>query len=243
MLAQPSISIVIPMYNESARVDLMLQGLREFVDQWQNDTEIILVDDGSDDDTITTIKSHSAYKQLAETISILSQSNTGKGGALKLGVSRASKEYTLTIDADMACSPLVLIHWLALKSRFYAKEVLIGSREHVDSDVLDSPKRKVVGNVFNKIIRLVTGMHYRDTQCGCKLYPTPVAKDLFVALRTMGWAHDVELLLRANRLGCAIVEMPIVWRAVPGSKINVWKDSLLMFWEVIRIRFLINTSI
>jgi dolichyl-phosphate beta-glucosyltransferase len=96
--------------------------------------------------------------------------------------------------------------------------------------------RKFVGNIFNFIIRNMVGLRISDTQCGFKLYPKEAAKQLFAKLQTMGWAHDVELLKRANLLGYAIIEMPITWNAIEGSKINVLSDSWNMFWEVVKIR-------
>jgi hypothetical protein len=81
----------------------------------------------------------------------------------------------------------------------------------------------------------MTGMPYKDTQCGFKLYSREVARVLFEPLKTMGWAHDVEILLRANKMGYAVIQMPLRWRAVEGSKIRVLRDGVVMFNELIRI--------
>lgn len=241
----PSISLIIPCYNEAVRIGLMFQGLKDFDTQWKGAYEVILVDDGSDDGTDVLIQSNPFYVDLLsrKKITLLQQKNTGKGGALKLGVSKATNDFILTLDADMATSPTELLHWLAMKKTFNEKEILIASRELKNSKVEDSIKRKLVGNVFNFMIRKAVKLNISDTQCGFKLYPSTVAKTLFSKLQTLGWAHDVELLVMANKMGYAITEMPITWTAIEGSKIDVLRDGWKMFWEVMRIRQLVNLKI
>lgn len=233
----PSISLIIPCYNESTRIGLLFDGIKDFSKMWMGDYEIIIVDDGSSDGTDIVIQSHPDYFNLLEKkrITFLHQENKGKGGALKLGVAHATKEFILTLDADMATSPIEIAYWLEMRRSFSKKEILIASRELKNSKVQDSLKRKFIGNVFNFIIRKAVGLQINDTQCGFKLYPREIAQKLFSSLKTLGWAHDVELLSRANKLGYAIVEMPITWNAVEGSKIKVLHDSWNMFWEVMKI--------
>jgi dolichyl-phosphate beta-glucosyltransferase len=232
----PFLSLVIPCYNEANRIDLLMQGLDEFKQQWDTTFEILLVDDGSTDQTMQILQQHNSYEHLAPYITILTQRNTGKGGALRHGVAKANGDYILTLDADMATKPTELIQWRTKRKSFYPREILIGSRELNNSQVHDLGYRKFVGNIFNFIIRNMVGLRISDTQCGFKLYPKEAAKQLFAKLQTMGWAHDVELLKRANLLGYAIIEMPITWNAIEGSKINVLSDSWNMFWEVVKIR-------
>ena len=239
----PSISLIIPCYNEAVRIPLLFQGLRDFDTQWKGAYEVIIVDDGSNDGTDLVIQSNPFYADLKaqNKINLLQQPNTGKGGALQLGIAHASKDFMLTLDADMATSPITLVRWLEMRNSFSAKEVLIASRELKNSNVSDSIKRKFVGNIFNSIIRLTVKLNITDTQCGFKLYPAHVAQQVFASLQTKGWAHDVEILAHANFLGYAIIEMPITWRAVEGSKIDVLRDGWKMFWEVIRISQLQKT--
>ena len=232
----PAISLVIPCFNEAERLAGMVQALVEFTQKWPAETEIIIVDDGSTDDWEVKLQAFPAMATIREHVQILRQANTGKGGALKYGVSVAKHPFILTLDADMAASPLDLFRWIDLRHGFSTKEILIGSRELPGSKVIDSPKRRFVGRVFNRIIRIITGLPYRDTQCGFKLYPASAAKSIFAALQTPGWAHDVEILLRANRAGYAVVQMPLTWKAVDGSKIDVQRDSLRMLKELIRIK-------
>lgn len=233
----PSVSLIIPCYNESARVTYLFDGLKEFEQVWKGDYEVILVDDGSTDGTDLFIEQHPAFFALAATkkVSLLRQQNTGKGGALKLGVQHAMKAFVLTLDADMASSPAELLRWLEIKRTFAADEILIASRELPASVVQDSFKRKLIGHIFNFIIRITVHLKIKDTQCGFKLYPEPIAKKIFAELKTLGWAHDVELLLRSQEAGCTIREMPVSWNAIEGSKIQVLRDGWRMFWEVIKI--------
>jgi len=231
----PFISLVIPCYNESARIGLLFDGIAEFAQQWPGRFECILVDDGSTDQTALLIQAHPFFLAHQEDIKLLQQANTGKGGALQNGVLAARGEHVLTLDADMAARPVELLNWLEKRRQFYPREILIGSRELQQSKVADLGYRKLVGNIFNILIRLITGLKIQDTQCGFKLYGREAAHALFGALQTKGWAHDVEILKRANRQGLAIVEMPLTWRAIEGSKIRVLSDSWTMFWDVVRI--------
>jgi dolichyl-phosphate beta-glucosyltransferase len=234
----PSVSLVIPLFNEAERLDNLFQSLDSFSIGWKGEFHIILVDDGSADETAINIQANQVFNRLQEQaqITLLRQQNTGKGGALQTGIQMAGDEYILTLDADMAAPPLQLIQWLTSRNGFHLREVLIGSRELPNSVIRENPLRKFVGNIFNMIIRVIVGLPYRDTQCGFKLYPRVIAQRVFADLQTPGWAHDVEILLRVNKLGCAIIEMPVTWSAMPGSKISVLRDSWKMFTDVIRIR-------
>lgn len=235
MALYPFISLVIPCFNERARWGRLHEGVLDLAAIWPGEMEVIVVDDGSTDGGMMNWVTDSSWEAQGIRFKVLVQTNQGKGRALQTGVMAASGEYVLTLDADMATRPITLMDWWQKRGRFYDKEILIGSRELRDSVVCDSWKRKVVGRVFNRLIRWMTGLPYRDTQCGFKLYPAHAAKALFGALQTAGWSHDVELLLRANRMGLAVVQMPIVWHAIPGSKISVLRDSMVMFKELIRI--------
>lgn len=213
------------------------EGIDEFSKQWTGNLEVILVDDGSTDGSRDLLMQYkNKFINRIKNIHVISQDNTGKGGALQKGISKATMDFILTLDADMATEPVELLNWLEIKKNFDDHEVLIASRDLNTSRVKDSLKRKIVGNVFNFIIRKTVGLEIHDTQCGFKLYPSLVAKKVFAELQTPGWAHDVEILLRVKRMGYTIIEMPVHWEAVPGSKIEVLRDSWNMFWEVMAIR-------
>lgn len=233
----PSVSLIIPCYNEELRIPLMVLGIQEFITQWKGDFEVIIVDDGSSDQTYLRLKQEPLLISLSKSkqLTILRQQNQGKGAALQLGMVEAEKDFVLTLDADMATSPVEIIQWLTMKKGFNSHEIWIGSREMNRAQVKDHWHRELAGHVFNLILRTITGLKIKDTQCGFKLYPSTLGKMIFATLQTPGWAHDVEILKRAEKKGIDIIEMPIHWEAVEGSKINLLKDSFKMFVEVCKI--------
>jgi|GEM_PF-65710 len=228
------LSLVIPLYNESSRFDLMAQSLDNFAKLWSTPYEVILVNDGSADDTLQKLTerySDASTEAVTYHVVDLGQ-NQGKGAALKAGVAASTGDHILTLDADMAADPKYLFQWLRQLegNTFSDNQILIASREHKDSNVTteDWGKRRFLGKSFNLLIQLLTGASWMDTQCGFKLYPTAIAKPLFEAMTTAGWAHDVELLDKAHLYGVEVIEMPIKWQEVDGSKISVWSDGFKM---------------
>ncbi|MEI7801439.1 MAG: glycosyltransferase, partial [Bacteroidota bacterium] len=237
------ISLVIPCYNESARVNQMIEGLRDFIRNWKREFEIIVVDDGSKDNTSDLIEQSDLYKELSvqgKFKLIKPGKNQGKGFALREGVLQATGTHVLTLDADMSTRPTELNNWIS-SHKISNNEILIGSRELKTSKVTERKSRNFIGKIFNLCVRFFTPLKSKDTQCGFKLYPTDVAKNLFGKLSTSGWAHDVELMYCAHLSGIKITEMPLSWKAMDGSKISVGVDGIKMFlqviWLSIRIKF------
>jgi dolichyl-phosphate beta-glucosyltransferase len=236
----PSLSLIIPCYNESSRVAQMMEGIKEFLSVWHSDFEFIIVDDGSTDNTLALINNHLLYQNLLadDKIKIISQANLGKGGALKNGVAAAKLAYILTMDADMATHPAEVIQWARSNENvFDFNTISIASRTLPTSKLILISNRRDSGKLFNTIVRTITGLHFRDTQCGFKLYPAPIAKQLFSALHTNGWAHDVEILLHASKQNMPIQDLPITWNERAASKINVLKDGFIMLLEVCKIKW------
>ncbi len=238
------LSLVIPCYNESERVNLLVGALQNFERKWRGSYEVIIVDDGSSDDTLEKIKAAINNKlsnpDLVQVIPL--EKNAGKGNALSKGVAAASGDAILTLDADMATDPLELGNWLRQlpNNTFPDNEILIGSREHKDSKVKGEPMRRVMGVVFNFFIQLFTSLTHKDTQCGFKLYPAKIAKELFAGLRVKGWAHDVELLYKADLASIPVRSMSITWKDVAGTKISPLKDSFKMFFQALFISFFVK---
>ncbi len=259
---QGTISLVIPCYNESSRLNHLLKTLKSFEQKWNGPLDIILVDDGSTDDTAQIIeqKFSGSFSGNTNFKFLKLPQNVGKGGALKAGVAEVNAGYVLdpdadpaglpeemnnfilTLDADMATQPQELNKWLKKlpKKRFRQQQILIGSREHADSQVEAQGIRRLAGWIFNFFIQLFTNLNLRDTQCGFKLYPQAAAQQLFGDLRANGWAHDVELLYRAKLAGYQIKSMPVKWDAMDDSKINLLTDSIKMFWQTVFISLRVN---
>ena len=236
----PSVSLIIPCYNESIRVAKMIDGFKEFIATWHGLFEIIIIDDGSTDDTVSLIKNNLLYKNLLadHKIQLIQQTNTGKGGALQKGITAATLDFVLTVDADMATHPVEIMNWrLQNKATFARDTICIASRTLAASKLILISNRRSSGKLFNTIVRIITNLPFKDTQCGFKLYPRAIAQQLFANLRTKGWAHDVEILLQANKQSIPVIEMPITWNERDASKINVLRDGMKMLWEVMKMRF------
>ncbi|CAA6811188.1 MAG: diguanylate cyclase/phosphodiesterase (GGDEF & EAL domains) with PAS/PAC sensor(s) [uncultured Aureispira sp.] len=228
------LSLVIPLYNEVDRIGLMSEALKKFEGIWKSPYEVILVNDGSSDDTLSLL--HATYLDSEQTEGVRYkvvdvEKNAGKGNALKMGVAEATGDHILTLDADMAATPDSLLDWLdALEGKtFDDSTILIASREHEHSVITTNKNdRRTLGRTFNFGIQILTGVNLKDTQCGFKLYPKEIAKRLFENMRVKGWAHDVELMHNAKLYNIDVVEMPIHWKEVAESKVSMWSDGLKM---------------
>ena len=238
------LSLVIPCYNESKRAAKMLKTLKNFERKWEYDLEVVLVDDGSKDDTVKIIENtfSDAFSSKTSFEFLQLSENQGKGGALKAGVEKAKGDFVLTLDADMATDPSELFKWLrSLPGKtFRDDQILIGSREHEKSSIKGQFLRRFAGLIFNFIIQLFTNLNIPDTQCGFKLYPASIAKRLFSILKTKGWAHDVELLYQAKFEGIEIKSMPVKWIHQEDSKISLLSDSIKMLFQTMGISLALN---
>jgi dolichyl-phosphate beta-glucosyltransferase len=241
----PSLSLIIPCFNESSRVAQMMEGIKEFLSVWHGDFEFIIVDDGSTDDTVTVIKNNILFQNLLadDKIKIILQANIGKGGALKNGIINSKLDYILTLDADMATHPAEIIHWARNNKKVFDETTIsIASRTMPTSKLVLISNRRESGKLFNTLVRTITGLRFRDTQCGFKLYPAAIAKQLFASLHTLGWAHDVEILMNATKQKIEIQDLPITWNEQAASKINVLQDGFVMLLQVckMKLRFIFS---
>lgn len=236
---KPDVSLVIPCYNEAKRVHILTNALKELEHHHTFNFEVIVVDDGSTDNTVDLIKQEAFYTEMSSKGKfklVVAEANGGKGAALRLGVLKAKGQYILTLDADMSTHPLQLEKWRDIKGGYFnSKEILIGSRPHPLSKLQEKPSRKFIGYIFNFYVRLFTALTVKDSQCGFKLYPADIAQNIFESMKIMGWAHDVEVLYKAQLLGYTITEMPVVWDVRDNSKVSVIRDSVKMFFQILNI--------
>jgi hypothetical protein len=232
----PRLSIVLPAYNEALRLVDLATRLQAAVDEGAlcaRTTEVIVVDDGSTDETASR-----AEELLSDSFSrllVLRQpDNRGKGAAVRLGATAASAPVVLFMDADMAVDPMEIPDLVAAMG---AADIAIGSRS-VDGSVVetDGVQRKVMGWTFNSIVRVATRLPYRDTQCGFKAFRTPVARLLFHLMRIERFAFDVEMLYLARQLQMEIVEAPVYWREMRESKVRMLSDPFTMTKDVLAVR-------
>lgn len=234
MKPQPDLSIVVPAFNEEARLGRTLEDYLSYCRPSGRRFELIVVDDGSLDRTSVVVNSFAAIWPEVRLIRLAE--NQGKGQAVRSGMVNAKGRRILFADADGA-TPLSEIERLdaALDA---GADVAIGSRALADRSVRVSARlhRRVIGRVFHGLVELLTVPEVKDTQCGFKLFRGPVAHDLFSRMRVRGFSFDVEVLMMAQRRGYTIAEVPVNWTHQPGSKVNLVTDSIRMLRDLFVIR-------
>jgi dolichyl-phosphate beta-glucosyltransferase len=229
------LSVIIPAYNEDRRLPGTLASVYRYLHVSGKTFEIIVVDDGSYDDTASYVESFAAQYPGVRLISYAP--NRGKGYAVRTGMLAASGDYLLMNDAD-GSTPIEEVDKL-MASAQDGFDVVIGSRAKEDPSAVVKAltHRKYIGNAFNLIVQKLILPGIKDTQCGFKLFKREAAHDVFSVSRSNGYAFDVELLYIARLRAYKIKEMAINWANVEGSKVNVLTDSPRMLMEVLRITF------
>jgi len=233
--SRPFLSIVVPAYNEEERLVGSIGKIASYLDAAGIDAEILVIDDGSKDRTAEL-----AAKALEGRRGrvLRNGENRGKGYSVRQGVLEARGRFVLMTDADLS-TPIDAHRKLAAVIRDRDLDVVIGSRALPDSDVQvrQGWLRQTMGRSFNVIIRAVTGLPYRDTQCGFKLMDRDRVKPLFDKMVVNRFAFDVELLFLCARFGLSVGEVPVDWRNAIGSKVSVLGDPLNMIADVLRVRW------
>ena len=216
----PSISIVIPAFNEEARLPATLDAILSYLRQKTfSAAEIVVVDDGSRDGTAALVE---RYRREHSCIRLIrNPGNRGKGFTVRHGVLEAHSEWILSTDADLS-TPIAELDKLLEAAGRTGAQVVIGSRALDRSlvGVHQSFFREFSGRVFNIIMRSVTGLPFRDTQCGFKLFRAEAAREVFSRQTLDGFSFDVEDLVIAKVLGYLAIEIPVVWNNVEGTKVS-----------------------
>ena len=240
----PFLTVVIPAYNESARLPGTLATARAYLDRQSYAYELIVVDDGSDDDTATLAESLFAGDSRAR---VIRNAHMGKGAAVRTGMLAGQGRYILYSDADFS-SPIEevekLLPWL--DGRGY--DIAIGSREGQGARRIGEPGyRHLMGRVFNTLVRLIALHQFADTQCGFKCFSYAATQDLFRRMQLYGdesatvkgarvTGFDVEVLYLALQRGYHVREVPVKWIYFSGSKVSPVQDSLRLLGDVIKVR-------
>ena len=228
------LSIVIPAYNEEKRIGTSLIKISSYLKKRYHDFEIIVIDDGSNDDTLNLLTEFS--QKIPNLIVLKNESNQGKGFSVKKGVLKSRGEIILFTDADMS-TPIEeidkLIGWL--KNGY---QISIGSRALPDSEIkrYSAWYRQIMGKTFNGIIRFILNLDYHDTQCGFKCFRNDVALEIFKSIKHCGFSFDVEMLFIAKNQGIKVKEVPVRWYNSPDSKVKIIQDSSIMLWDVLKLR-------
>lgn len=234
-VASPDLTIIIPAYNEGERLATGFERLMRAGSEGRLDLaalELLYIDDGSSDDTAT--RAADLARRLPNAQVLRQKSNKGKGAAVRLGVATATAPKLIFTDADFAIDPRQIPSIVAALD---LAPIAVGSRAvrgHVD---YGSRARTVAGRGFNRLVRLLSAVDLRDTQCGFKGLRTAEAKLLFHLTKIDGFAFDVEILARASLLGWPVVVVPVSWSDVGGTHVKVARDSATMFLDLIRSRF------
>ena len=240
----PEISIVVPAYNEELRLPPTLISMIDYFSENNRNYEILVIDDGSSDRTVEMVDKFSKLKPQIRVISL--KKNSGKGCAVRRGVLEAVGEFILFADADGA-TPIEEIERLEGVLRGGSVSVAIGSRAlpSKETNVATSFHRRVLGQSFNRIVNFLVLPGIRDTQCGFKMFTRKAARFLFSTQKSNGFSFDVEILFLAKKVGLEVVEVPVNWTNIPGSKVNLVFDALRMFRDCLFFKLRhrrINTS-
>ncbi len=233
-MGAPSLSIIIPAYNEAARIGETLEKLREYVNNTAQGTsaydgpggscEILIVDDGSADNTGAVAQAFAGQELRFRVLRHMP--NRGKGYSVRAGMLAASGELLLMTDADLSASIDELDRLLPWIDQGY--DIVIASRDMPDSR-LDPPQplaRRLAAWAFRALRRGLLLPELRDTQCGFKLFTRRAAQDIFRRTTVDGWLFDCEVLALAQRLGYSIKEVGIVWRHREDSRVRPWRTAL-----------------
>ncbi len=231
------LSIIIPAYNEAVRLSNTLDGVLDYMRQNYPEGEVIVVDDGSADETATLARRALAGRGTLRTSVISYKSNLGKGRAVRLGLLAARGDVALFSDADLS-TPITETPKLIDPILNNQSDVTFGSRalNRKLIGVHQSWRREQGGRVFNLAVRVATGMPFWDTQCGFKAFKMSVCRPLVEAATIDRFGFDVELLYLAYRAGLRLREVPVRWDHNEGSKISLFSDSFKMLGEVGLIR-------
>jgi dolichyl-phosphate beta-glucosyltransferase len=234
----PELSIVVPAYNEEKRLPRALSQIRDYFAGRQStasDMEIIVVDDGSTDGTARIVEEWA--RQMPSLRLVLNGGNRGKGYSVRHGMLEARGRIALFTDADLSSPIEESAKLLAAISA--GNDVAIGSRALDRSliEVHQSPYRELAGIIFNGFVRLITGLPFHDTQCGFKAFVREPSRIVFEQQRIERFGFDPEVLFLAQRHGLRAAEVPVRWSHDPATKVHVIRDSLLMFGDLVYLRW------
>ena len=233
---QPDISIVIPAFNEERRLPPTLERIREYLALRHWSAEVIVVDDGSSDGTARVVDEWKA--QFPCLLLLQNGRNRGKGYSVKQGMLAARGKLALFTDADLS-TPIEEADKLLAVLRGGDYQVAIGSRAVDRRNILvrQSRFREVAGIIFNRIVQLISGVRFVDTQCGFKAFDRAAMLPVFAQQRTEGFGFDPEILFLAKKRGLKMIEMTVLWAHNADTRVRMVRDSLRMLVELASIRW------
>ncbi len=239
----PCLSVIIPAYNEAERIEPSLDTLFSYLQAQQFTSELIIVDDGSSDETAQVVEAMIDGNDSARLVRYTP--NRGKGYAIRQGVLASCGEYVLFMDADLSTPVTEIANALCLLN---GHDIVIGSRALCDSQIVvyQPLYRRIGAMVFNVLRNGLVGAgisRFKDTQCGFKLFKGDMARQIFSQAQVNGFMFDVEILYLALKWNLKIAELPVEWANVPGSKLRLFSDTMRMFKDLAMIRLRHRDSI
>lgn len=231
----PFYSIIVPAYNEAERIGASLQAMLSHIAQSRWSAEILVVNDGSRDNTSAVVNEFARRYPIIRVIE--NPENRGKGYTVRNGMMNASGQILLFTDADLS-SPIEEAAKLFAVIESGEADVAIGSR-YLQSELQTRKQpvhRRMLGRAFNFALRAILGLSYADTQCGFKAFSRKAALTIFESVKIEGWGFDPEILFLAKRYGLRVKEVPVSWAHDHRSKINPLRDGARMLGELIRVR-------
>jgi len=226
------VSVVVPAFNEAARIGATLDELERFLIQQPWPWEVRVVDDGSADATAAIVEE---YHRRQPRIVLQREPHRGKGGAVKAGLLAAAARYRFICDADLSMPVEELPRFLPPILRDF--DVAIGSREGAGARRVGEPAiRHVAGRIFNYAVQQLSVRGINDTQCGFKMFTGDAADAIFPRVTVDGWAFDIEVLTIARAQRMRIVEVPIEWHYRRQSQLSLVRDGASMLGQLLQIR-------
>lgn len=230
------VSIVIPAYNEVQRITQTLETIRLYLAETQQLAEVIVVNDGSEDDTVPVVKQ---FCQNWEQLRLIQNpGNYGKGFSVKHGVLEARGEIVLFTDADLS-APISEMPKLIEPIQEGECDVSFGSRA-VNRRLIgvhQSKARELSGRIYNLFVHLLTGLPFKDTQCGFKAFRREAMIPVFRQQRITDFGFDPEMLYIAQKRGLRLKEVPVRWNHVEGTSVHFIRDPFKMFLGLLKIRW------
>ena len=234
-MSYPRLSIVVPAYNEAARIGATLERILKCIEERGWDAEVLVVDDGSEDDTASIVE---AWMDRHPRLHLIKNpGNRGKGHSIRNGILQAAGDIVMFTDADLS-APMIEAERLIASIQAGA-DVAIGSRwlDRTRQIVQQPIYRRIFGRCFNQLTRTVMGLPFKDTQCGFKAFKREAAQTIFRLQTIERWGFDPELLFIACQLGYRVDEVPVTWGHDDRSRISYLKDGAKMLQEMAIIRF------
>ena len=231
----PTYSIVIPAYNERARIGATLEKVLAYVHSQGWDAEVIVVNDGSRDNTADIVQSFAAKDPALRLIE--NPGNHGKGYSVRNGMLHARGRIVLFSDADLSSPIEESVKLFAALDA--GADIAIGSRWlRAELQIQRQPlHRQLFGRIFNLLLRMTLGLQFADTQCGFKAFKRAASQAIFPWQKIERWGFDPEILFLARKFGFKVAEVPVAWGHSGGARINPLIDGARMFQEMLRIRW------